>query len=86
MGTGETPKAAGDFLLDFDHADITFGQIIVERRSEIGDEGEQMSATVAQAVKQIGRGRVFRTTGGSPRWSGSDFILRVVENDIKTMG
>ena len=69
-------------MLDFDHADIAFGQIIVEWYGEIGEEGEHLGTTVAQAVEEVRGRRVFGTTSGG-QGRRSDFIQRVVENAKK---
>jgi len=40
-------KSAGDFLLEFDHANVAFGQIIIKGDAKIVHEGEHGLLTVA---------------------------------------
>ena len=50
-----TAKAAGDFLLNFDHANIAFDQIIVEGDSKIIDKSQNLSALPIETFSEITR-------------------------------
>ena len=61
-------EAAGDFLLQLDHAKISLGQIIVKIHPQILQEGEDGFLLFAQAIQQIARVTLFASTP-FPRWS-----------------
>src|SRR5215203_595413 len=48
-----TAKTAGDFLLNFDHTNVTFDEIIVERHGKIIDKGKDLAALKVEAFSQI---------------------------------
>src|SRR6266487_3339891 len=56
------PEAAGDFLLDLDHAKISLGQIIVKIHPKILQEGEDGLLLFAQAIQQIASVTLFAST------------------------
>ena len=45
-------ERAGDFLLHFDHAQIPFGKVVVERRARIGGKAENIGFVLAEAFKK----------------------------------
>ncbi len=54
-GPGLTAKGTRDFLLQFDHAQIPLGQIVVERHPQIGDKAQHFMAVFEQASHQQAR-------------------------------
>ena len=60
-GAGFGAEAAGDFLFDFDHADISLGLIIVKRHVEVAHKGEHFPFVLRQSIQQILRWRLFRS-------------------------
>lgn len=48
-----TAERAGDFLLDFDHATILFGQVIAKRNLQVMKEAQNGVLVLAQSVPQI---------------------------------
>ena len=59
LSTCQAAEAAGDFLLHFDHAKISLGQIIVKIHPQILQEGEDGFLLFAQAIEQIARITLF---------------------------
>src|SRR6266702_5882381 len=55
-------KAAGDFLLHLDHAQISFGEVIVKIHPQILQEGEDGLLLFAQAIEQIASVTLFAAT------------------------
>ncbi len=55
LSSRPTAKTAGDFLLNLDHAKITFNEIIVERHSKVIDEGEDEVTLLVEAFRKIAR-------------------------------
>src|SRR4051812_37541370 len=53
LSTRPTAKTTGDFLLNLDHADVAFDQIIVERHSKIIDKGQDLVALKVEAFCQV---------------------------------
>ena len=69
-----TAKTAGDFLLNFDHVDVAFCQIIVERHGKIIGKGQDMVTSKVEAFRQIvGFGLLNTTTFtlGPALWRGA---------------
>ena len=48
-------KAAGDFLPDFDHADVLLGLVVGEGHTDIPQEGQHGIRKIFQPIQQIGR-------------------------------
>src|SRR5260370_42563218 len=46
-------EAAGDFLLDLEHAQVTFGLVVVERDRQIVEEGQHLILAQPQALQEI---------------------------------
>ena len=61
LGACNGAKATGDFLLEFGHADIAFGLIIVEWHAQIGEKAQHVVRVLSQTDKQIDRRRLFDT-------------------------
>jgi hypothetical protein len=55
VSTRNASKAAGDFLLHLDHAQISLGQIIVKIHTQIFQKAEDGFLLFAQAIEQIAR-------------------------------
>lgn len=49
---GEGAQAAGDVLVEFDHADVTFGGVVVERDSRIIGKAQIVELSVAEVSGQ----------------------------------
>src|SRR5947208_15765049 len=62
LSTSQAAEAAGDFLLHFDHAKISLGQIIVKVHPQILQEGEDGFLLFAQTIEQIARITLFAAT------------------------
>ena len=45
-------KGAGDFLLQFDHTQVPFGQIVIKRYTQIGGKAQHFVAVLVQARYQ----------------------------------
>ena len=61
LGAGDGAKAAGGFLLQFGHADIAFGLIVVEWHAQIGEKAQHVGLVLSQTDKQIDGRRLFDT-------------------------
>ena len=59
LSTSHTAEAAGDFLLDLDHAKISLGQILVKIHPQILEEVEDGFLLFAQAIEQIASVTLF---------------------------
>src|ERR1700730_1135166 len=55
-----TSEGARDFLLDFHHANILFGEVIVERDSQVFQARPNRLLVFAQVTQQIVGGMLFR--------------------------
>src|SRR5688572_7918745 len=53
VGSAATSKAAGDFLLGLDHAQIPFGQVVVEGDPEIVHEGQHLIGALLKAQHEV---------------------------------
>src|SRR5215203_2937854 len=53
LRTRPRAKTTGDFLLNLDHANIAFHQIIVERHGKIIDKGEDLAALKVESLSQV---------------------------------
>src|SRR6266852_1338343 len=74
--TPKTAETARDLLLDLDHAQIAFGEIVVKIHAKIFQKAEDGFLVFAQAVEQISGGTLF-ASALFPRWGsgpGSDEI------------
>ena len=54
----ETPRG---FLLELGHADIAFGQIIIEGHALVGEKPQDVVRVLAQTQQKIGRGGLLDT-------------------------
>ena len=61
LGSCDGTKTAGSFLLQFRHADIAFGLIIVEGHTQIGEKAQHVGRVLSQTDKQVDRRRLFDT-------------------------
>ena len=52
-------KAARDFLFDFNHAEISFGLIIVKGHAEVVHKGEDFAFVLAESIQEILGWRLF---------------------------
>src|SRR5260221_9587522 len=52
-------ERAGNLLLDFEHAQILLGLIIVEGDRQVVQEGQHLLVPQAQPLEQIARGRLL---------------------------
>src|SRR5579885_2671868 len=59
MCPGQRAEAAGDLLLDFDHAQIALGQVVVKRHPQIFQKGQHGVLIGAQAIQQIAGRTLF---------------------------
>ena len=55
-GPGGGAQATGDLLSELDHADVTLGEVVLERNPEVGGEAEHVVAVAVEPVEQVGRG------------------------------
>ena len=72
LGAGEGAEAAGDLLPDFRHADVSLGQIVVERNVGVGGEREVGGVPVTDPP---GQGPMFgseRAGVGMFAWVGAE--------------
>ncbi len=79
VSTRDAAKAAGDFLLHLDHAQISLGQVIVKIHAQIFQKAEDGFLVCAQAIEQIARVTLFAATAfargrGGPRVKQIPFI------------
>ena len=58
----QTAETARDLLLDFDHAQIPLGQIVVKIHAQIFQEAEDRFLVFAQAMEQIACVTLFAST------------------------
>ena len=58
LGTSDGTQTPGGLLLEFWHADIAFGQIVVKGHTPVGEKPQDIVGVFAQTQKKIGR-RVF---------------------------
>src|SRR6266540_387820 len=65
-------KTTGDFLLDFHHPQIPFGQVVVKRQRKVIHEGEGFSPVLGQPVQQVFRFALLLapTPAGRQTWRG----------------
>ena len=63
-------EAARDFLLDFDHADITFDKVIVKGDAEVIEKGKDLKTEQVEPVGQVERFGSFGTAAFSRRPAG----------------
>ena len=60
-------EGARDLLLDFDHANIPLSQVVVKwHDQEAVQHGQHRLLVVDQAVKQVPRSTLFRTSFSAP--------------------
>src|SRR5438270_12657039 len=72
--TSKTAETARDLLLDLDHAQIAFSEVVVKIHAQIFQKAEDGFLVFVQAVEQISGGTLFASPL-FPRWgsgSGSD--------------
>src|SRR2546421_8804019 len=67
--TTKTAETARDLLLDLDHAQIAFGEIVVKIHAQIFQKAQDRFLVFAQAVEQISGGTLFASALFA-RWSG----------------
>ena len=51
-GSFRGAEGAGDFLLQFDHAHVPFGQIVIEGHTQVGGKAQHFIAVLEQARHQ----------------------------------
>ncbi len=61
-GSGEAAKAAGNLLLDLDHAQVPFSLVIVKGHRQIGYEGQHGVLLLAQPIQQVACSTLFGTS------------------------
>ena len=61
-------EAAGDFLLHFDHADITFGEVIVKGHREIFEEAQDLLLPLGQSIQQSAGEALTRAPSAGHQW------------------
>jgi site-specific DNA recombinase len=75
FGARHRAEGARDFLLDFEHAQIPLGLVVVEGDREILEEGQDLVLSHPKAFEQLARGRLLEAStlvGASlRRWIGS---------------
>src|SRR5216684_5461292 len=59
---GSAAECSGDFLFDFHHAQIAFGQVIGKWNVKIIHKGQDLLAMVTKAFQEIPRFRLFRSS------------------------
>ena len=73
LGASDGTETAGGFLLEFGHADIAFGQIVIEGHALVGEKAQDIVGVLAQAQQKIGRrglldsAALFDFGAGEPR-------------------
>lgn len=69
LGAAVGAPAAADLLLEFDHADVAFGLVVVERDPEVGGEPEHVGAVGFQAGEQgPGWAQCWAPAASGPGW------------------
>jgi len=63
-----TSDRRADFLVDFDHADVAFGEVVVEWHREVGREAQHVVGVGVEAEQQVGGFGAF----GSASFAGRD--------------
>ena len=73
LDPGVGAEGAGDLLLEFGHAHVALGLIVVERHAQVGDEAQHIVALLAQALDEVvGRGLLDAALGA--RWRRSQRV------------
>src|SRR6266446_10519577 len=62
LGSHRRAEAARDLLLHFDHSNVSLGLGIVERHTQILQEGQHSILVLAETIEQIARRRLFAST------------------------
>ena len=52
-GSGHRPETTGNLLLDFHHAQIAFGQVVIERDAEVRHKAQDFRLALLQAQEQV---------------------------------
>lgn len=56
LGAGDGTETPGGLLLEFRHADIAFGMVVVEGHARVGEETQDLVGVLAQTQEKIDRG------------------------------
>lgn len=67
LRSGHAAEAPGDFLLHFDHAQITLGQIVIKIHAQVFQEEENRLLMFAQAIQQIAGGTLLAASACAGR-------------------
>ena len=70
FSSSNTTEATGDFLLHFDHAKISLGQIVIKIHTQILQEGQDRLLMFAQPIKQVAGGTLFASPSSPRRRNG----------------
>jgi hypothetical protein len=71
LSPGQAAETARNLLLDLDHAQVTFGEIVVKIHAQIFHKAEDGCLVFVQAIEQISGGTLFASALFSSRSSGS---------------
>src|SRR5690606_14509374 len=55
LGSGPGAQASADLLPEFDHADVPFGEGVVERHAQVVGETQHVGGEPSQTGQQVGR-------------------------------
>ena len=95
LGTSDGTETPGGFLLEFWHADIAFGQIVVEGHTRVGEKPQDVVRVLSQTQQKIGRRGLLDTAtlfdfgAGTPRivrltLGEDDFVLAAQSGELRT--
>ena len=56
FGAGPGAQPAADLLSEFDHADVAFGEVVVERHAQVVREAQYVGGEPAEACEGVDRG------------------------------
>ena len=95
LSASDGTETAGGFLLEFRHADIAFGEIVVEGHTRVGEKPQDIIGVLAQTQQKIGRRGLLDTAtlfdfgAGEPRivpfaLGEDDFVLAAQTGELRS--
>jgi len=70
VGPVRAAETAGDLALDFEHAQVAFGLIVVEGHAEVMQERQDGGPMRHQPIEQVACRRLFGSSPFASRWRG----------------
>ena len=75
LGAGDGTETPGGLLLEFRHADIAFGLVVVEGHTRVGEKTQDIVGVLAQTQKKIDCGGLLETATLSVLGTGAGRIV-----------